>query len=82
MRVSRAAAPPPKAMIKKVETWRWRYRDPQSGRTRRAADPMSEPEAKKRFPGAERIEGSRMVREVHDDFADTLPRVFRPDQPD
>jgi hypothetical protein len=64
-------------MIKKVETWRWRYRDPQSGRTRRAADPMSEQQAR-RFPEAERIEGSRIVREIQEDFADTLPSVLRP----
>jgi hypothetical protein len=64
-------------MILKVETWRWRYRDPQSGRTRRAADPMSEQEAM-RFPEAERIEGTRIVSEVHEDFADTLPSVLRP----
>jgi len=68
-------------MIKKVETWRWRYRDPQSGRTRRTLEPMSEQEARK-FPAAERIEGTRLVREGHDDFADTLPRVFRPEKPE
>jgi hypothetical protein len=43
---------------------------------------MTEQEASKKFPGAERIEGSRMLREVHDDFADTMPRVFRPDKPE
>lgn len=72
----------PNAMIKKIETWRWRYRDPKSGRTRRAAEAMSEEEAKQKFPGAERIEGSRVLRELHDDFADTLPRVFRPEEAD
>jgi hypothetical protein len=66
-------------MIKKVETWRWRYRDPQSGRTRRAADPMSE-EPARRLPDAQRIEGSRIVRDVHEDFADTLPSVLPPPQ--
>ena len=69
-------------MIKKIEIWRWRYRDPQSGRMRRAAEPMTEREAAKKFPGAERIEGSRLVRDVQDDFADTLPRVFRPEEPE
>jgi len=69
-------------MIKKIETWRWRYRDPKSGRTRRAGEPMTEQEASEKFPGAERIEGSRLTREVHEDFADTQPRVFRPEKPE
>jgi len=68
-------------MIKKIETWRWRNRDPQNGRTRRAAEQMTEQEASQTFPGAERIEGSRLLQ-VQDDFADTMPRLFWPGEPE
>jgi hypothetical protein len=68
-------------MMKKIETWRRRSRDPKNGLTRRAGEPMTEPEASGKFLGAARMEG-RALREEHDDFADTMPRVFRPEQPD
>ena len=64
--------------MKKVEYWRWRYRDPDSGRVRRTTFQMSADEALAKHPDAERIEGTMLLREVDDDFVDTAPRVFRP----
>ena len=66
--------------MKKVEYWRWRYRDPKTGRTRRTTFSMSADEAA-RWPDAERIDGTMLLREVDDDFQDTAPRVFRPETP-
>ena len=64
--------------MKKIEYWRWRYRDPQTGRVCRTLFQMTAEEAS-RYAEAERIEGSLLLREVEeDDFADTTPRVFRP----
>ena len=64
--------------MKKIEYWRWRYRDPQTGRVCRTLFQLTAEEAG-RYPEAERIEGSLLLREVdEDDFADTTPRVFRP----
>jgi hypothetical protein len=52
-----------------VECWRWRYRDPETGRVCRTLFPLTE---------AERIEGSMLLREVDaDDFPDTGPEVHR-----
>ena len=63
--------------MKKVEYWRWRYRDPKTGRICRTMFQMSAEEATK-YPGAERIDGSMLLREVDEpEFADTAPRVFR-----
>jgi len=60
---------------KLVEYWRWRYRDPKSGRVCRTLFQLTEQEAA-RLPEAERIEGSMLLREVDaDDFADTGPEV-------
>ena len=64
--------------MKKVEYWRWRYRDPATGRIRRTTFQMSAEEALAKYPGAERIEGTMLLREVYEDFVDTAPRVFRP----
>ena len=64
--------------MKTVECWRWRFRDPGSGRMCRTMYAMSEEEAKK-LPDAERIPGTRIEREVDEpDFADTLPIVGFP----
>ena len=58
-----------------VEYWRWRYRDPQTGRVCRTLFQLSEREAAA-LPEAERIEGSMLLREVDgDDFPDTGPEV-------
>ena len=60
-----------------VEYWRWRYRDPKTGRMCRTLFQLSEREAKA-LPQAERIEGSMLLREVEaDDFPDTGPEVHR-----
>lgn len=65
--------------MKQVEYWRWRYRDPKSGRICRTMFQLTEEEAAQ-YPEAERIEGTLLMREVDEDpeFADTAPRVFRP----
>ncbi len=64
--------------MKLVECWRWRFRDPESGRACRTMYALSEDEAR-RFANAERIPGTRILREVDEaDFADTVPRVNRP----
>jgi len=64
--------------MKLVECWRWRFRDPASGRMCRTMYPISEEEARK-FPQAERVPGTLIMREVDEiDFADTLPFVGAP----
>jgi len=68
-------------MIKKVETWRWRNRDPKALRARRRAPTGDAQDAANASPETERAPASA-VREPHDDFADTVPRVFRPDEPE
>ena len=60
-----------------VEFWRWRYRDPQTGRICRTLFQLPEREAAE-LPQAERIEGSMLLREVDaDDFPETGPEVHR-----
>jgi len=60
-----------------VEYWRWRYRDPETGRTCQTLLPISEREAAE-LPEAERIEGSMLLREAEgDDFPETGPEVHR-----
>jgi hypothetical protein len=60
-----------------VEYWRWRYRDPKTGRICRTLFQLSEREAAE-LPQAERIEGSMLLREVDaDDFPETGPEVHR-----
>jgi hypothetical protein len=64
--------------MKKIEYWRWRYRDRKTGQVRRTLFQLTAQEAAE-YPQAERIEGTLLLREVEDsDFSDTLPRVFRP----
>lgn len=65
--------------MKVVECWRWRFRDPASGRVCRTMYAISEEEARK-LPNAERVPGTRILREVDDDldFADTTPHVGFP----
>jgi len=53
-------------MVKLVEYWRWRYRDPQLGCVRRTMAVLTEQEAAS-YPEAERIEGSLTLRAVNDD---------------
>jgi hypothetical protein len=60
-----------------VEYWRWRYRDPETGRTCQTLFQISEREAAE-LPQAQRIEGSMLLREAAaDDFQDTGPEVHR-----
>ena len=67
--------------MKVVECWRWRFRDPASGRVCRTMYAISEEEARK-FPHAERVPGTLILREVDAvDAAGTLPRIGLPSAP-
>ena len=64
--------------MKQVEYWRWRYRDPQTGRVCRTMFQLTAEEAAK-YPEAERIPGSMLLKDV--DEAPAAPvraRMFRP----
>ena len=60
--------------MKQVEYWRWRYRNPKTGQINRTMFQMTAAEAS-RYPEAERIAGTMLLRDVEDDFRDTLPAV-------
>lgn len=62
--------------MKKVEYWRWRYRDPKTQRICRTMFQLTAAEAAE-LPEAVRIDGTMLLREVDDDFEDTGPQVFR-----
>jgi hypothetical protein len=67
--------------MKFVECWRWRYRDPISGRVCRTMYALSAEEAAK-LPQAEPIANTLILREVDEpEFADTLPEVGTPPSP-
>ncbi len=70
---------PLESAMKYIECWRWRFRDAKSGRICRTMYALSEEEANK-FPQAERIPGTLIMREVDDefDFADTVPGIGFP----
>ena len=53
--------------MKTVEYWRWRYRNVQTGQICRTMFGCSVAEAAALYPGAERIEGTMILREVDDD---------------
>jgi len=60
-----------------VQYWRWRYRDPDTGRFCQTLFQLTEREASE-LPQAERIEGSMLLREEDaDDFPETGPEVHR-----
>ena len=48
--------------VKKVEYWRWRYHDLETGRTRPTVFQMREGEARAVYGEVERIEGSMTLR--------------------
>ena len=58
--------------MKTVEYWRWRYRSPETGRVCRTVFPCSAEEAERLYPGAERIEGTMILREV-DEYPAAAP---------
>ena len=64
--------------MKLVEYWRWRYRNPATGRVCRTMFQMTAEEAADLYPDPQRIEGSMTLREVDEDAVDTTPDVFRP----
>lgn len=49
--------------MKSIECWRWRYRDSGDERVWRTTLALTEEEAAK-YPGAQRIEGSRCLRDL------------------
>ena len=53
--------------MKTMEYWRWRYRNVQTGQICRTMFDCSIAEAAALYPGAERIEGTMILREVDDD---------------
>lgn len=60
-----------------VEYWRWRYRDPETGRVCRTIFQLTAEEAAK-YPDAERIPGTMLLRDVEDSsFGETAPGAFR-----
>ena len=64
--------------MKQVQFWRWRYRDPASGRWKRTLLPMTRDEAA-RYAEAEPIPGTLIELEVEEpEFADTSPSVRMP----
>ncbi len=68
--------------MKVIEHWRWRYRDHKTGKMHRTSRAMTAEDAA-RYPGATRIEGTRVLRQAEDQqFPDTTPDVRRaPDEP-
>ena len=64
--------------MKQVEYWRWRYRDPQTGRICRTMFQLTAEEAAK-YPEAERIPGSMLLKDVEEaPSAPVRSRMFRP----
>ena len=62
--------------FKQIECWRWRYREPQSGRIRQTSSWLTMEEAAA-YLDAERIDGTRCWREIDGDEVETIPAVFR-----
>ena len=58
-----------------VECWRWRYRDPKTGRVCRTLFRLREAEAQN-LPEATRIPGTMLLWEVEADASDTEPDVY------
>ncbi|MEP7057522.1 MAG: hypothetical protein ABI809_07095 [Caldimonas sp.] len=61
--------------MKQVEYFRWTYRDTWTREVCRTAVVMTVDEAAARYPGATRIKGTVVVREVEDDAEETLPEL-------
>ena len=60
-----------------IEYWRWRYRDPKTGRTCRTVFQLTADEAAK-YSDAERIPGTMLLRDTDDEpFTETAPGAFR-----
>lgn len=60
-----------------IEYWRWRYRDPETGRICRTVLQLSAEEAAK-YPEAERIPNTMLLRDTDDElFTETAPGAFR-----
>lgn len=61
-----------KSSARLVEYWRWRYRDPDTGRICRTTFQMSVEEAMAKLPEAERIEGTMLLCEINEDADERL----------
>jgi len=66
--------------MKLVEYWRWRYRDPETGRMCRSGIHMTQEQAGQ-YADATRIDGTLLMVPA-EDFADTTPGVRHPIEPD
>jgi hypothetical protein len=53
--------------MKALEYWRWRYRHPGTGEICRTMFGCTVEEATRLYPGAERIEGTMVLREMDGD---------------
>lgn len=62
--------------MRQIEYWRWRYRDVQTGQICRTKVQLTADDAAD-FSEAERIPGTMTLREIEEDFSDTVPRVFQ-----
>jgi hypothetical protein len=56
--------------VRRLEFWRWRYRDLQTGTICRTSVALTEEEALAKYPDAQRIEGTRSVRYTGGDGVD------------
>ena len=63
--------------MRTVEYWRWRYRNVETGQICRTMFPCSVEEAKRLYPGAERIEETLILREVVEEPAKRRIRLLR-----
>ncbi len=63
--------------LHKIEYWRWRYRDPESGCICRTRFQLSAEQAAGLIE-AQRIPGTMSLRDI-DDFEDTRPSFFERD---
>jgi hypothetical protein len=61
--------------FRQIECWRWRYREPQSGRICQTTSWLTMEEAAA-YLDAERINGTMCWREIEDN-EETTPAVFR-----
>ena len=55
--------------MKRLEYWRWCYRDPQTGAVFRTPVAMTEEQARARYLDPQRLDGTRSVRYVDDEKA-------------
>ena len=65
------------SVMKKVEYWRWAFKDSATGRVCRTTTRLTADQAKGSLPNAERIPGTLTLSEVEDESeVETVPSVF------